>query len=464
VFAIVPGHLSPAALRILRKAMHRRALRLAQLALLAAAALAAFLAAPAVALRPATGPGFAQGELVARFDGQRAGRALQLPSGVGVRDAVAALRGNPKVSYAYPNYIARASALPNDPGTVPPAGGPKAGWAELQWNFLPCGSFCNPAMEPLTYQSAGGINAPGAWRNLKKRGVPGARGVVVAVLDTGVAYADDGTRFRRSPDFGRTQFVGGYDFVGKDPKPLDVNGHGTHLAGTIAEKTNNRIALTGLAHGAKLMPVRVLNAIGNGRSDRIAKGIRFATKHGADVINMSFNFACGNAVPLVSEAMRFASRQGVLLVASTGNNEPRGCVTMPAADTHAIAVGGTTEDGCLGSYSKVSPRVDLVGPGGGLPALGCPPATGTRPIYQLTFRTGAPKQFDIPGFYEGTSMAAAHVSGVAAMVIASGLLGPDPTQAQVLAHLAATARDLGPPGRDHEYGAGLIDAARATAP
>jgi serine protease len=284
------------------------------------------------------------------------------------------------------------------------------------------------------------------------------------VLDTGVAFRDQGTRFRRSPDLGAKQFVSGWDFVGKDPVPLDVNGHGTHIASTIAEKTNNHLGLTGLAYGAKVMPIRVLNGLGNGHADRIAKGIRFAAKHGADVINMSFNFACGNAVPPVAQAMRLASNRGVVLVASTGNDEPRSCVTMPASDLHAIAVGGTTEDGCLGSYSKISPRVDLVAPGGGLPALGCPQTTQDRPIYQVTFKTGQPKQFDIPGYYEGTSMSASHVSGVAAMVIASGVLGPDPTPAQVLARLQQTARDLGTPGRDSDFGSGLIDAAAATAP
>jgi serine protease len=178
---------------------------------------------------------------------------------------------------------------------------------------------------------------------------------------------------------------------------------------------------------------------------------------------MSFNFGSGNPVAPVAQAMRFASSSGVVLVASVGNDDPRSCVTMPASDPHAIAVGGTTEDGCLGSYSKISPRVDLVAPGGGLPAAGCPSA-GTRPIYQLTFRTGSPKHFEIPGFYEGTSMSASHVSGVAAMVIASGILGPTPTPAQVLERLQATARDLGLPGKDNEFGAGLIDAAAATAP
>jgi serine protease len=437
--------------------------------MLTAAALTAVLtAAPGAAAATTPGvaaaPDFAAGEVVAQFDGQRFGRSVQLPPNIGVREAVKALRSNPRVQYAVPNYIATASALPNDPGTVPPAAGQRSGWAALQWNFLPCGSFCAPGTPALTAQSPGGIDAPGAWKNLKKVGRPGARGVTVAVLDTGIAYADDGDRFRRSPDFGRKQFVPGYDFVSNDPLPVDVNGHGTHVAGTIGEKTNNGIGLTGLAYDAKLMPVRVLNAIGHGKADRIAKGIRFAARHGAKVINMSFNFGCGNPVPPVAQAMHFASSRGAVLVASVGNGEPRGCVTMPASDVHAIAVGGTTESGCLGAYSKVGPRIDLVAPGGGPSVLGCPVSTASRPIYQLTFTAGKPKHFDIPGYYEGTSMSASHVSGVAAMVIASGVLGPNPTPAEVLARLQATARDLGLPGRDDEFGAGLIDAAAATAP
>jgi serine protease len=415
------------------------------------------------AARPA--PDYVHGQVVVRTRGERAGHTLRLPEGVGVRDAVRALRANSAVRYAVPNYIATASSvsLPNDPGTVPPGTTPRGGWAQLQWNFLPCGSFCDPSMKPLTEQSAGGIDATGAWQNLKKEGRPGAKGVVVAVLDTGIAYTDSG-RFRRSPDFGAKQFVPGYDFVGQDPEPTDVNGHGTHVAGTIAEKTNNRIGLTGLAYNAKLMPVRVLNAAGHGQAQRIANGIRFAARHGAQVINMSFNFKCGNPVPPVAEAERFASSRGVVLVASVGNGGRRSCVTMPASDPHAIAVGGTTEDGCLGSYSKVGPRIDLVAPGGGPPVLGCPVASASRPIYQLTFASGMPKHFEIPGYYEGTSMSASHVSGVAAMVIASGVLGPAPTPAQVLDRLKATARDLGAPGRDDEFGYGLIDAAAATAP
>jgi serine protease len=408
-------------------------------------------------------PDFAPGEVVVRFAGEGPGRAIDLPAGVGVREAARALRTNPTVAYAVPNYIATASAaIPNDPGTVPPKQGQKSGWTSLQWNFLPCGSICAPGTAPLAAQSPGGIDALGAWRNLRRAGSPGATGTKVAVLDTGIAYKTRMPRFKRSPDFGDNQFVPGWDFVAKDGAPVDTNGHGTHVAGTIAERTDNGTALTGLAYRAKLMPVRVLNSAGSGKSDAIAKGVRFAARHGADVINMSFNFGCGNPATPVAQAMRFASRKGSVLVASVGNGEPRGCITMPGSDPHAIAVGGTTEDGCLGSYSRVGPRVDLVAPGGGLPVLSCPIQSADRPIYQLTFRTGQPKRFAIPPFYEGTSMSAAHVSGVAAMVIASRVVGGHPSAAEVLDRLKSTARDLGDPGRDDQHGAGLLDAAAAT--
>ncbi|MEK6276713.1 MAG: S8 family serine peptidase [Actinomycetota bacterium] len=408
-------------------------------------------------------PDFAPGEVVVRFQGEGPGRAVRLPADVGVGEAVRTLRANPAVAYAVPNYIATASAaIPNDPGTVPPKRGPQGGWTSLQWNFLPCGSYCNPTLPPLAAQSAGGIDALAAWKNLRKAGRTGALGTKIAVLDTGIAYKTDMPRFKRSPDFGHNQFVPGHDFVSKDDEPLDANGHGTHVAGTIGERTDNGAALTGLAYRAKLMPVRVLNAAGSGKSNSIAKGIRFAARHGADVINMSFNFSCGNPVPPVAQALQFASRRGAVLVSSVGNGEPRGCITMPASDPLVIAVGGTTEDGCLGNYSRVGTQIDLVAPGGGLPVLGCPVQTADRPIYQLTFRTGQPKRFAIPPFYEGTSMSAAHVSGVAAMVIASGVLGANPTPDRVLDRLQATARDLGDPGRDDQSGAGLIDAGAAT--
>jgi serine protease len=442
--------------------MQRRALKLATAAMLSAACVtAATGAAPATSAAGQRQVPFVPGQLVVRLKDQAVGRVLHLPSGIAVRQATRALRRNPRVAYAVPNSIATISAaLPNDPGAFPSSAGSPGGWVTKQWNFLPCGSFCSPGSEPLAYQSPGGINATGAWRNLRKEGEPGAAGVRIAILDTGIAYRRLGSRFRRSPDFLAKQFIPGYDFIAKNARPLDRNGHGTHVAGTIAERTGNGIALTGLAYNARIMPVRVLDSGGHGNAATIAKGIRFAAEHGAQVINMSFNFACGDPAKPVAAALRFAHENGVVLVAAIGNDAPIGCIAMPADTRGVIAVGGTTEGGCLGSYSRIGGRVDLVAPGGGIPAGSCP-QLGIRPIYQLTFERD-PRHFSEPPFYEGTSMAAAHVSAVAAMVLASGVLGRHPDPDQVLARLQATARDLGPPGKDEDFGAGLIDAAAAT--
>jgi serine protease len=469
--------------------MHRRLPTLIAALLLATAVAATGVAAAA---RAQTGLGDAHGfparsfaprQVVVKFAGERFGRAVPLPPGVGVRAAAAALRDNPRVAYATPNYIASISAadasaapapakrratggasvanegevlVPDDTGQIDPGGAP-GGWVAKQWNFMPWAGSATP----LVPTSPGGIDVVGAWKNLEEAGRPGAAGVTVAVLDTGIAYRALGSEFRRSPDFTAKQFVPGHDFVEKDRLPLDKNGHGTHVAGTIAEKTNNGIALTGLAYRAKLMPVRVLNRQGEGRASVIAKGIRFAVSHKADVINMSFNFECGKEPPILKEALRYAYRKGVVAVASAGNRFSEECVAPPATGPRVIGVGGTTQGGCIGDYSLAGKAVDLVAPGGGRPRGECAsPLFG--PIYQVTFQdTTNPRRFGEPPIYVGTSMAAAHVSGVAAMVIASGVVGKDPSPDAVLRRLENTARDIG--ARPNQQGAGLIDAARATA-
>lgn len=415
--------------------------------------------------------GFAPRQLLVKLEGEREGELLRLPRGESVRGAARALRSNPRLDYVEPNYLATASAAapgapfdPDDPGilgTSAEATPVLGDWAFKQWNFLaPEGA----ASETLP-TSPGGIDAVGAWRNLIEAGRPGAEGVVVAVLDTGIAYRDFGSRFRRSPDFGRGQFVPGYDFVGHDRYPLDENGHGTHVAGTIAEKTDNRIGLTGLAYGARLMPVRVLDREGRGDAFTIAKGIRFAVSHHAQVINMSFNFGCRKRVPVVDEALRYAYQRGVVTVASAGNLGSESCVSPPATSPRVIAVGGTTEGGCLGSYSLAGRAIDVVAPGGGIPKPGCP-SVSARPIYQVTLRPGSFQEFAIPSNYVGTSMAAAHVSGVAALILASKALkhaAPGKARVdEVARRLRQSARDLGL--SPLQQGAGLIDAARATAP
>ena len=149
--------------------------------------------------------------------------------------------------------------------------------------------------------------------------------MTVAVLDTGVAYrTSPDRRYLLAPDLDRTRFVRGYDFVRDNTLPYDRNGHGTFVAGVIAQATNNGIGLTGVAYHSRIMPVRVLDYEGKGDVATIARGIRFAARRGARVINMSFEFDIGltsSEIPDVLSAVRYAHRKGVVMVAAAGNTE-----------------------------------------------------------------------------------------------------------------------------------------------
>jgi serine protease len=380
-------------------------------------------------------------------------RVLRVPSGSSLEGVLARLRREKGVRWAVPDYVAHETeaAIPNDPGTA----GTPGGWTQLQWNFD--GTF--------------GIEAPQAWANVAADGAPGGAKVVVAVLDTGVAYANRG-RYLRSPDFSRYSFVQGYDFIDRDPFANDHNGHGTFVAGTIAEATDNGYGLTGLGYATRIMPVRVLDSAGEGDASVIAEGVRFAVRHGARIVNLSLEFSSdvgASDIPELIEALHYANRHGVLVVAAAGN-EGSTTIPYPARAKHVVAVGATTEHGCLASYSNEGRGVTLVAPGGGPDASlpgdpNCNPELPPgRDIFQMTFTGASPRVFGFPGGYEGTSMATPHVTAAAALVIAAGILGRKPTPAQLTARLKRTARKLGDPQDTRLYGAGLLDAAAATAP
>jgi serine protease len=371
---------------------------------------------------------------------------LEIEDGESVRDTLAELRRNPNVDYAVPNHVAHASQfVPDDPGL------------RRQWNFT--GPY--------------GIGMPEAWSLAEAAGAPGGRGAVIAVLDSGVAF-ENYRGFRRAPDLRRSTFVRPWDFVDHDSHPNDRYGHGTHVTGTLAEATNNGLSVAGVAYGVKIMPLKVLNDFGEGDSIAIAKAIRYAVNHRADVINLSLEFdrrVVADEIPEILRAIRYAHAHGVVLVAAAGNTGKKYLrrVAYPARATEVIAVGATTRTGCRSEYSSFGSDLDVVAPGGGVDAepetaeeqLVCQPEKPGDWIYQETFTGSSVRRFGLPGGYEGTSMASPHVAGIAALLIATRHLGVHPTPSQIQTQLQVTARDLGRPGFDSRYGWGLVDAARA---
>lgn len=362
---------------------------------------------------------------------------LAVPSGMRVKEMVKKYRESPLVEYAEPNYFAYAFLSPDDPLYA------------YQWHLDNSESDC------------GGIQMEAAWDM-----ETGDSSVIVAIIDTGVAYENYWKswwqRYYKAPDLANTRFVQGADYVENDAHPNDDNSHGTHMAGTVAQSTNNGKGVAGVAFNCSLMPVKVLDRNGIGTYENVAAGIIWATNQGAKVINLSL----GGSFPseTLKDAVAYAFNKGVTVIAAAGNDGPE-TVTYPAAyNEYVIAVGATRYDETRADYSNyytdttdsvIGPYVDLVAPGGDLGVDQNGDGYGDG-VLQNTFNPNTKNTQDFGyWFLEGTSMAAPHVSGIAALLISKGIATKP---AEVREALQSTAEDKGPEGWDPEYGWGIVNA------
>jgi serine protease len=368
---------------------------------------------------------YVQDEIIVKFKGdEKPFRVIKVPEGK-VLQEIGKYKKRDDIIYAEPNYIAYALLVPNDP------------YYPYQWHLD------NPVYN--------GIQMEEAW-DLQT----GNSNIIVAVIDTGVAYEDYVVSRREAyylaPDLAETSFVPGYDFVNDDTHPNDDNSHGTHVTGTIAQSTNNALGVAGIAFNTSIMPIKVLDSTGAGTYADVADGIYFAADNGVKVISLSL----GGSVPsdTLESAVAYAYNNGVTVVAAAGNDGLDTLVYPAAYDVYVIAVGATRYDETLAYYSNYGPSLDLVAPGGDLNVDQNGDGYNDG-VLQNTFNPTTKDTSDFGyWFFQGTSMATPHVSGVAALLIANGIVGPD----NIKDILQSTAEDLGSAGRDDTYGWGLVDA------
>ena len=354
-------------------------------------------------------------------------------------ELVAQLAARRDVEYAEPNYISRAMKTPNDP------------LYPLQWHYA-------------------AMNLPSAWDITD--GTTGSA-VTVAVVDTGSSSHSDlvGT------------FVGGYDFIsdpteagdgdGRDADPSDQGGdsgyHGSHVAGTIAARSNNGIGVAGVSWGARVLPVRVLGVSGSGTSSDILDGVRWAAglsvtgapanPNPAKIINLSLG---GKRRCSQSEQALFTQLKGlgVIVVVAAGNDNDNASLYAPASCNDVITVGATGPTGERAPYSNYGAPVDVMAPGGD--------TQKTLTVGAVTFPAGVISTvLDDKGdsdyvAYNGTSMAAPHIAGVIALMRSrDSSLGFD----AVLTRLRSAGAPLSSANCRSPIangcGAGLVDAAKA---
>ena len=346
---------------------------------------------------------------------------IQIPEHYSVEEMVNAFDRNPDVEYAEPNFIAHITATPND--TL----------FQEQYALHNTGQSIGAPGSPSGTDRAD-IKAPEGWEETK-----GTNSTLIAILDTGIDLLH--------PDLQSKVLSGGRDFANDDFDASDDHWHGTHVAGIAAAETNNTEGIAGVAWNCKLLPVKVLDENGDGYYSWIADGIRWAADEGADVINMSFGGP--SEAGILAEALNYAKAAGVVLVASAGNEEDS--VFYPAAyDEYCIAVAATDYNDERPWWSNPGPEVDVAAPG--VRIISCSP----------TWYWG-PGSFPY-GYAEGTSQAAPHVAGLAALIKD---LKPWLRVDEIMDIIRYTAEDVNSgtsPGFDEFIGYGRINMDRALVP
>jgi serine protease len=386
---------------------------------------------------------------------------VEIDGGLDPEAFASELAAQADVEYAQAAYRVYPRLRPNDP------------LYDRQWNF-----------QRLGMEAAWDIN-PGA-----------STSVIVAVLDTGLAFQnavfeftapafrDNGLSFpalgrvtvpfAAAPELtGPNRFVSPRDFIWGDDTPVDMDGHGTHVAGTIGQLTNNGVGVAGLAFNVRLMPVKVITsdwdeifeAPAFGTDAVVAQGIRYAVDNGARILNMSIG-RDGGPAPVVEAAMRYAVSRGAFIAVAGGNDyerdNPIERLAEPAASIDGVmAVAAVGRELQRAYYSGVHSYIEIAAPGGDSRVGGSAGA-----ILQQTYDGAftelflspmgyAAPRFDVFAYrsFQGTSMATAHVSGLAALLYTQGITSP----AAIEAAIRRFATDRGPAGRDEEYGYGLIN-------
>jgi serine protease len=278
------------------------------------------------------------------------------------------------------------------------------------------------------------VGMPSAWN------FSTGRGVVVAVVDTGVACEDHGP-FRKGTDLNTTECVSGWNFVSNNAHAYDDQGHGSHVAGTIAQSTGNNFGAAGIAFNASLMPVKVLDANGSGTNANVADGIRWAGDHGADVINLSLGGPRDSQI--LKDAVASARKNGAVVIAAAGNSG--GSVGYPGGTEGVVGVSATGQDDKLAVFSSRGPEIDIAAPG--------------VEVTQQTICNGGKGGCERFASFNGTSMASPHVAGVAALVMNRGVTDVDAVESV----LKSTARVVDDSASGKKlYGAGILDASNAT--